>query len=208
TQLIHVALKGFVAYFVFQVVQHGTQHRCSTDSVCPVWFKKYPDKTELFSDLSMLPRAGYADKASRPVGVLSNGDSGCQSFVNRNTITGLAPLEGILTDALANGHAGPIHLFHGSRDAEDLYRIDEMRQLAEQHPNFHYTQCLSGGHVPEGFASGRVNEIALSGIPDLKDWRVFLCGHPEMVNQMKKQVFLKGASIADIYTDAFLISTH
>lgn len=34
----------------------------------------------------MLPRAGYADKASRPVGVLSNGDSGCQSFVNRNTI--------------------------------------------------------------------------------------------------------------------------
>ena len=124
------------------------------------------------------------------------------------TGTGLAPLEGILTDALANGHAGPIHLFHGSRDAEDLYRIDEMRQLAERHPNFHYTQCLSGGHVPEGFASGRVNEIALSGIPDLKDWRVFLCGHPEMVNQMKKQVFLKGASIADIYTDAFLISTH
>jgi NAD(P)H-flavin reductase len=83
-----------------------------------------------------------------------------------------------------------------------------MHQLAGQHQNFHYTPCLSGSHVPEGFAAGRVNEIALSGIPDLKDWRVFLCGHPEMVNQMKKQAFLKGAAIADIYADAFLISTN
>lgn len=131
-----------------------------------------------------------------------------QGLLLVGTGTGLAPLAGILTDALANGHTGPIHLFHGSREVEDLYRIDEMHQLAEQHPNFHYTPCLSGSHVPKGFAAGRVNELALSGIPDLKNWRVFLCGHPEMVNQMKKQVFLKGAAIADIYADAFLISTH
>ncbi|NOT67077.1 MAG: 2Fe-2S iron-sulfur cluster binding domain-containing protein [Methylophilaceae bacterium] len=131
-----------------------------------------------------------------------------QGILLVGTGTGLAPLAGILTDALANGHTGPIHLFHGSRELEDLYRIDEMRQLAEQHQNFHYTPCLSGSHIPEGFAAGRVNEIALSGIPDLKGWRVFLCGHPDMVNQMKKQAFLKGAAIADIYADAFLISTH
>ena len=129
-----------------------------------------------------------------------------QGLLLVGTGTGLAPLAGILTDALANGHSGPIHLFHGSRELEDLYRIDEMRQLAERHTNFHYTPCLSGGHVPEGFSSGRVNEIALSGIPDLKGWRVFLCGHPEMVNQMKKLAFLSGASIADIYADAFLVS--
>jgi NAD(P)H-flavin reductase/ferredoxin len=131
-----------------------------------------------------------------------------QGILLVGTGTGLAPLAGILTDALAHGHSGTIHLFHGSREMEDLYRIDEMHQLAEQHPNFHYTPCLSGNQVPEGFAAGRVNEIALSGIPDLKGWRVFLCGHPEMVNQMKKQAFLKGASIADIYADAFLVSSH
>lgn len=124
------------------------------------------------------------------------------------TGTGLAPLAGILTDALANGHSGPIHLFHGSRDYEDLYRIGEMRQLAEQHPNFHYTPCLSGSEVPEGFAAGRVNDIVFAHITNLNSWRVFLCGHPEMVNQMKKQAFLKGASIADIYTDAFVISPN
>lgn len=123
------------------------------------------------------------------------------------TGTGLAPLAGILTDALTQGHCGPIYLFHGSREAEDLYRIDEMRQLAEQHPNFHYIPCVSSGHpVPDGFTRGRANDIALATVSDLKGWRVFLCGHPDMVNQMKRMTFIHGAASADIYADAFLVT--
>lgn len=129
-----------------------------------------------------------------------------QGLLLVGTGTGLAPLAGILTDALNHGHSGPIHLFHGSRHVEDLYRIDEMRELAQRHENFHYTPCLSGGTVPDGFASGRVNDVALASMSDLKGWRVFLCGHPDMVNQMKKLTFLKGASMADIYADAFVIT--
>lgn len=131
-----------------------------------------------------------------------------QGILLVGTGTGLAPLAGILTDALSHGHSGPIHLFHGSREVEDLYRIDEMRKLAEQYTNFHYTPCVSGSQVPDGFSAGRVNDCVFSQLADLNTWRVFLCGHPEMVNQMKKQSFLKGASIADIYTDAFLISPN
>ena len=129
-----------------------------------------------------------------------------QGILLVGTGTGLAPLAGILTDALAQGHSGPIYLFHGSRELEDLYRVDEMRQLAEQHHNFHYIPCLSGKHVPEGFTQGRVNEVALAALADLKGWRVFLCGHPDMVNQMKRITFLKGASSADIYADAFFVT--
>jgi NAD(P)H-flavin reductase/ferredoxin len=129
-----------------------------------------------------------------------------QGILLVGTGTGLAPLAGILTDALSHGHSGPILLFHGSREAEDLYRIGEMRSLAEQYPNFHYTPCLSGNHVPEGFVRGRTNEVAMAASADLKGWRVFLCGHPDMVNQMKRQAFLKGAATADIYTDAFVLA--
>lgn len=131
-----------------------------------------------------------------------------QGILLVGTGTGLAPLAGILTDALANGHSGPIHLFHGSRELEDLYRINEMRQLAEQHSNFYYTPCLSGSVVSDGFTAGRVNDVVFSQFTDLKSWRIFLCGHPEMVSQMKKQAFLNGAAIADIYTDAFIISPN
>jgi len=118
-----------------------------------------------------------------------------QGILLVGTGTGLAPLA---------GHSGPIYLFHGSREVEDLYRIDEMRQLSKEHENFHYIPCISGHHVPEEFSCGRVNEVALASLNDLKGWRVFLCGHPEMVNQMKKMTFLKGAASADIYADAFL----
>ena len=130
-----------------------------------------------------------------------------QGILLVGTGSGLAPLAGILTDALSHGHSGPIHLFHGSREKEDLYRIDEMRQLSTENQNFSYTPCISGGHVPEGFSSGRANEVALNAIADLSGWRVFLCGHPDMISQMKTVAFLKGASIADIYTDAFHVST-
>ena len=131
-----------------------------------------------------------------------------QGLLLVGTGTGLAPLAGILTDALSHGHSGPIQLFHGSSEKEDLYRVDEMHQLSEQYQNFFYTPCVSGGDAPEGFKLGRANAVALSEISDLKGWRVFLCGHPEMVSQMKMQAFLKGASITDIYTDAFHISSE
>ncbi len=126
-----------------------------------------------------------------------------QGLLLVGTGTGLAPLMGILTDALQQGHTGPIHLFHGSRELEDLYHIETMQQTMEKYENFTYTPCISGGTSKKGFASGRANDIAVQAISDLKGWRVFLCGHPNMINQMKKDAVLKGASINDIYIDVF-----
>ncbi len=119
------------------------------------------------------------------------------------TGSGLAPLYGIIADALAQDHSGPIHLFHGSRDLNGLYFVDEMRELAAKFDNFQYTPCVSGEGIESGHVRGRAHDIALSSIETLKGWRVFLCGHPEMVNQTKRMAFMKGASMADIYADAF-----
>lgn len=119
------------------------------------------------------------------------------------TGSGLAPLYGIIADALAQDHSGPIHLYHGSRDLNGLYFIDEMRELAAEFDNFHYTSCLSGEDIESDHARGRAHDIALSSTESLSGWRVFLCGHPDMVNQTKRMAFMKGASIGDIYADAF-----
>ena len=122
------------------------------------------------------------------------------------TGSGLAPLYGILRDALDQGHYGPIRLFHGSRDLHGLYLMDELRELETHHPNFSYFPCLSGSHVPSGFTAGRVHEAALQKTPELKGWRIFLCGHPEMVKITRKKAFLAGASLQDIHADAFNVS--
>ena len=43
--------------------------------------------------------------------------------------TGLAPLYGIARDALAQGHTGPVWLFHGGVDLRGLYLAEELKAL-------------------------------------------------------------------------------
>lgn len=130
-----------------------------------------------------------------------------QNLLLIGTGSGLAPLAGIIHEALEHGHTGPIHLYHGSREMDGLYWIDEMRELAANYANFHYTPCVSRGDAPKGVASGRANDVAMSDIPDLKGWRIYLCGHPDMVNQAKRMAYLNGASLQNIYADAFHVAS-
>ena len=129
-----------------------------------------------------------------------------QGLLLVGTGTGLAPLYGILRDALKQGHRGPIKLYHGSRTAQELYLVNELRELTARHPNFAYIPCVSGADVPPGFTLGRANTTALTETPNLVGWRSYLCGNPDMVNASKKQVFLAGASMKDIYADPFVLS--
>jgi len=78
------------------------------------------------------------------------------------TGTGLAPLMGIIDEALFQGHTGGIHLFHGSRDIDGLYLIEELKRLAQQHHNFYYIPCLSGPTSLPQVIKGRVQEVALA----------------------------------------------
>ena len=61
--------------------------------------------------------------------------------------------------------------------------------------------------VPVQHAAGRVHDVALTDAPDLKGWRVFLCGHPDMVQQVQMRAYLAGASLTDIHADAFTVDT-
>ena len=119
------------------------------------------------------------------------------------TGSGLAPLYGIIRDALLNGHQGRLSLYHGSYNTEGFYLVGELRKLAQTHPNFSYVPCVSEGQAPAGYASGMVLDVALADNPDLSGWRVFLCGNPDMVNAAKKQTFFAGASMREIYADPF-----
>lgn len=129
-----------------------------------------------------------------------------QEIVLIGTGSGLAPLYGILRDALSQGHSGSIRLFHGSRSRAGLYLTGELRELAQEHSNFDYLPCVSGEEPGVGVAAGRVHEIAFREAPDFKNRRVFLCGHPEMVSAAKKRAFLNGAAMQDIYADPFKAS--
>jgi CDP-4-dehydro-6-deoxyglucose reductase, E3 len=53
-----------------------------------------------------------------------------QPLILAGTGTGLAPLWGILRDALRRGHQGPIRLYHGALDRDGLYHDEHLLRLA------------------------------------------------------------------------------
>lgn len=126
-----------------------------------------------------------------------------QDLLFIGTGTGLAPLIGIVRDALHNQHSGNIYLYHGSRQLSGLYMDKELKQLAEKHNNFHYVPCLSGNTKLQSVRRQRANDAAFSDFKALTGMRVYICGHPSMVNAAKMTAYLNGADMNNILTDPF-----
>lgn len=119
------------------------------------------------------------------------------------TGTGLAPLLGIIRDALHSGHRGDIHLYHGEKDFSALYMHDYLTELQQRFDNFRYFPCLdtykASGQIDVHY--GLVLDIAFS---DIKDYQsVYLCGSPTMVQKGQKLAYQNGISLSDIHADPF-----
>jgi NAD(P)H-flavin reductase/ferredoxin len=128
-----------------------------------------------------------------------------QNLLLVGTGTGLSPLIGIARDALRQGHQGDIHLIHGAVRGDGLYLHETLENLAESHANFHYhASVLDEDSAPASAETGSIEELALRRAPHPQAWRIFLCGAPDMVNTLKKKLFLAGASMGNIYADPFL----
>lgn len=122
------------------------------------------------------------------------------------TGTGIAPLYGILRDALHNRHAGEIHLYHGGRDTDRYYLRDQLRAMEKQHPNFHYYECMSGTKSPpDGVLAGRVQEVAFARHQNLHGWHVYLAGLTEMVDSGEQLAVKHGAAPDAIHSDAYAL---
>ena len=117
--------------------------------------------------------------------------------------TGLAPLIGIVRDALHNKHDGPIYLYHGAYNNEELYLDKELKILTAKHGNVHYKSCITGAIPEETVLKGRACDIALSDHPKLNGWQIYICGAPSMVKFMQQRVYMAGASLQNIHTDPF-----
>lgn len=115
--------------------------------------------------------------------------------------TGLAPLYGVLRDALRQDHRGPIRLYHGARDRNGLYLADELHALAKTRDNVQYIAAALDPDSPYG---GDLAALALAKeAPRLAQTAYFLCGGENFVRRLKRDLFMAGASMKAIRSDAF-----
>jgi CDP-4-dehydro-6-deoxyglucose reductase, E3 len=127
-----------------------------------------------------------------------------QDLLLVGTGTGLAPLYAIVQDALRSGHLGRILLLHGAVEERGLYLVDELEALARAHPTLEYVRCVLRGEARAGVEVGAIDAIVRARVPAPRGWRVFLCGDPALVFDLRKRVFLAGANLRDVHADAFV----
>lgn len=129
-----------------------------------------------------------------------------QPLLLAGTGTGLAPLFGIMKEALSQQHAGPVYLYHASLAIPGLYLMDELRDWAGQHANLNYVPCVLHGDVPDGGLQGNITDLPAQQLGNLAGYRVYLCGDPPIVDALRQKCFLAGASMQHIHSDPFVFA--
>lgn len=117
--------------------------------------------------------------------------------------TGLAPLFGVIRDALSQGHTGSITLVVAASDSGNIYLVDELQAMAASVPQL--SVFFIARNVNHDFAQlGDVYQFCAERFANLDGYRVFLCGAETFVRKMRRQCFMAGAGMKAISADAFL----
>jgi CDP-4-dehydro-6-deoxyglucose reductase len=120
------------------------------------------------------------------------------------TGTGIAPLYGIVDEALRRRHTGQVVIYHGAVSEDRLYLVDELRELSRRHANVTYRPCVMRGSASGEVRVGDLQEIVSAELAEAQLRRVYLCGDPGLVRRLKRHIFLAGVSIKRIHADPFI----
>ena len=123
--------------------------------------------------------------------------------------TGLAPILSIIRGVIAKGMQNQIELYFGVRSLRDIYGLDSIALLEEQHPQLRVHIVVASGYVEDqasGFRSGLVTEAIAADFAKLDGFRAYLCGAPPMVEAASLLVRQLGVLPEQIYADAFYAS--
>ena len=108
--------------------------------------------------------------------------------------TGLAPLYGILREALRQDHQGAIRLLHVAHEATGHYLAGELQALATQHANLQ-VELVTAAQLPAALA-----ELRLVSRQTL----ALLCGHPVTVDSFARRLYMAGLPRSQMLADVFL----
>ncbi len=120
--------------------------------------------------------------------------------------TGLAPLWGVVRQAVAAGHTGPITLIQASAEPRGLYMREELKELAREHSQLQIRSCVlrgGGGELEEGAVDAlAIEHVRKAG--NAAAHLAYVCGDSALVQRVRRGLFLAGVSARQIFIDAFV----
>jgi NAD(P)H-flavin reductase len=120
------------------------------------------------------------------------------------TGTGAVPLKPMIEDLLINkNYKGRIDFVWGMRYEADLYWQKEIDKLQRDFDNFHFEIVLSKPGSDWPGMKGHVGDVMESLMPDWENTDAYLCGAPEMIEDMKNILRAKGIVEENINFERF-----
>jgi propane monooxygenase reductase component len=114
---------------------------------------------------------------------------------------GMAPILSLLRSMADQGTSRPAVYYYGAREEQDLFHLDELRELAAALPNFRFVPALSDADW-EG-ETGLITDVVDRCEPDLAEADAYLCGPPPMVDAATELLLRRGVVEAHIHFDKF-----
>ncbi|MFJ4371966.1 iron-sulfur-binding ferredoxin reductase [Pseudomonas japonica] len=108
--------------------------------------------------------------------------------------TGLAPLWGILREALRQEHRGPIRLLHLAREGAGHYLAEELKERAGRCAQLQ-VELLLPHDLPTALGALRVQS---------RQTVALVCGAPGSVEEFSRRLFLAGVPRNQVYADLFV----
>ncbi|NIF28924.1 CDP-6-deoxy-delta-3,4-glucoseen reductase [Pantoea sp. Tr-811] len=121
--------------------------------------------------------------------------------------TGFAPIQALLEQLQEQGNRRPVYLYWGGRQRVDLYRHEQLSALQAQLPWLRYTPVLSEPSPACDWqgATGFVHRQVINDFKSLKDFDVYACGAPIVVDSARRDYVAElELNIDRFYADAFV----
>src|SRR5471032_705392 len=108
--------------------------------------------------------------------------------------TGLAPLFGVLREALRQDHQGAIRVIHLAHDADEHYLVKPLQAMAEGRANLS-VELWTPAMLPAALAQLRLVS---------RQTLALLCGSPDSVDAFARRLYLSGLPRNQLLADVFL----
>jgi propane monooxygenase reductase subunit len=140
-----------------------------------------------------------------PFGMFTLRDSSPRRLVFIAGGAGMAPVLSLLRSMAEKGTERPATFYYGARTADDLFALEEMKELGEKLPDFTFVPALSEDEEGGDWdgESGLITDVVDRMEEDLEDVDAYLCGPPPMVDAAIALLERRGVPEAHIYFDRF-----
>lgn len=121
------------------------------------------------------------------------------------TGSGIVPIYSMINDLLINKkETRQMRLHWGMRSEADLFFVDNLERLAEEHPNFVFDIVLSKPGGEWDLCTGHVQDcLGRDFVAGMGEWEAYVCGMPEKVISVVDTLESLGMKKENIYHEKF-----